>query len=63
MRRVPYVSGRVTPPKDLTPAIDALGDRGKAYLRALAAPHGGVVTPQMIAKAADYDRGELKSPI
>lgn len=48
------IEGKVTPPKDLTPAIEALGGKGKEYLRELA--DGGDVQPWMIAKAADYER-------
>jgi len=50
------LKGVVTPPKDLQPAIDALGKTGQAYLKALAA--GGKITPWMLAQAADYERGE-----
>ena len=53
------ISGVVTPPKDLQPAIDALGPMGSAYLKALAA--GGKITPLLLAQAADFERGELKS--
>jgi len=51
------VQGKVTPPDDLQPAIDALGKVGRAYLTALAA--GGKITPLLLAQAADFERGEL----
>jgi hypothetical protein len=51
------VAGKVEPPKDLQPAIDALSETGRNYLKALAA--GENIHPWMIAKAADYERGEL----
>jgi len=46
--------GKVTPPKDLQPAIDALGPKGKSYLRGLS--QGQKITPFMLAKAADHGR-------
>jgi len=51
--------GKVTPPKDLQPAIDALGPKGKSYLRGLSQCEK--ITPLMLAKAADFERGEGKS--
>lgn len=48
------MEGIVTPPKDLQPAIDALSEKGKAYLTALSG--GQKVLPWMIAKAADWER-------
>ena len=50
------VQGKVTPPDDLQPAIDALGPTGKAHLEMSAAMNGGKVTPFMLAKAADHGR-------
>ena len=54
------VTGTVTPPDDLQPAIDALTDKGREYLNKLLEEHGGVVTPWMLAQSADYERGELR---
>ena len=54
-------TGKVTPPKDLQPAIDALGSRGRSYLRGLS--QGQTITPLMLAKAADFERGESLSAI
>ena len=48
--------GKVTPPDDLQPAIDALGPRGREYLDIAAAMNGGKVTPFILAKAADHGR-------
>ena len=48
------ISGTVTHPKDLQPAIDALTTKGRMYLRELA--QGQEPQPWMIAKAADYER-------
>ena len=53
------LQGKVTPPDDLQPAIDALGPIGLAYLISMTT-HGREVTPLILAKAADYERGELK---
>ena len=53
IERAPIV-GRVTPPKDLQPAIDALGVKGKSYLRGLS--QGQKITPLMLAQAADHGR-------
>ena len=53
------VQGKVTPPDDLQPAIDALTSKGRSYLKGLA--QNDPITPQMLAKAADFERGELKS--
>jgi len=50
--------GIVTPPEDLQPAIEALGPIGIKYLEDHV-PIGCKVTPQLLAKAADSDRGEL----
>ena len=55
------VTGTVTPPDDLQPAIDALGPRGKQYLLKLQFESGtSEVTPDMLAQSADYERGELR---
>ena len=53
------IMGTVTPPKDLQPAIDALGQRGRSYLKGLA--QTDKITPKMLAQAADFERGEVKS--
>jgi len=47
------LSGTFTPPADLQPAIDALGEKGKQYL----AKHcqDREITHKDIAKAADAD--------
>lgn len=44
-----------TPPKDLQPAIDALGKRGKEYLSKI---QDRKITHKDIAKAADYERSD-----
>ena len=51
------VTGTVTPPDDLQPAIDALGPKGKSYLKGLTGDKE--ITPTMLAKAADFERNEL----
>ena len=51
------MSGTVTPPDDLQPAIDALSEMGRAWLKKQS--KGRAVTPADIAHAADYERGEL----
>jgi len=48
------LSGTVTPPDDLQPAIDALGPKGLAYL--IVNAQGDDVTPEMLAQAADHGR-------
>ena len=48
------IEGKVTHPEDLQPAIDALGEKGKAYLKALSGSEK--IQPWMIAKAADFER-------
>ena len=48
------MSGIVTPPDDLQPAIDALGPKGRLRLTELA--QGKTITPHMLAKAADHGR-------
>ena len=53
------MAGVVTPPDDLQPAIDSLGPKGRLRLTELA--QGKTITPQMLAKAADHDRGESSS--
>jgi len=53
-----FISGTFTPPKDLQPAIDALGSKGKKRLLYLVRLNNGKMTPDLIAKAADYERGE-----
>ena len=50
------IEGKVTPPKDLTPAINALGEKSKKYLASLT--EGREITPKDLALAADYDRDE-----
>ena len=52
------LSGRVTPPDDLRPAIDALTPEGRQRLADLTEKNGGFIKPWMIAQAADYERGE-----
>jgi hypothetical protein len=55
----PFMSGTVTPPDDLQPAIDALGPAGREHLiRLLVEAGNSNPTPDMLAKAADHDRGE-----
>jgi hypothetical protein len=49
--------GKVTPPKDLGPAIEALTDKGREFLQK--ETKGRKITPPDIARAADYERGEL----
>ena len=56
MDKQPVMSGTVTPPDDLQPAIDALGPVGKALLDVRVAATGGTVTPDMLAVSADYGR-------
>ena len=47
----------VTPPEDLTPAIEALGTVGRDYLDRLMQQHDvDTPDPWMLAKAADYGR-------
>ena len=46
------MTGKVTPPADLQPAIDALGSKGKSYLKGLSQ---GKIEPWMIAQAADHE--------
>jgi hypothetical protein len=53
----PAIAGRVTAPDDLQPAIDALSDIGRAWLKKHLA--GRSPNPESIAKAADYERGEM----
>jgi len=50
------ITGTVTPPDDLQPAIDALGPIARGYLEAWIEEMEGQVTPRMIAQAADYGR-------
>ena len=52
------MSGTVTPPEDLQPAIDALTPKGLAWLKERT--KGREVLPADIAKAFDFERGELK---
>ena len=52
------LSGTFTPPKDLQPAIDGLGEKGKRYLDDLVLMNNGQIQHWMIAQAADYERGE-----
>ena len=46
------ISGTVTPPNDLQPAIDDLPDVGKLWLAKRC--NGRAVLPQDIARAADF---------
>lgn len=57
MNNRPVVSGTFTPPDDLQPAIDALSKAGRDYL--VQQCIGREVTHHDIAKAADFERGEL----
>jgi hypothetical protein len=51
------MTGRVIPPTDLQPAIDALGPVGKKHLARLQSlREDGKITPEMLATAADYER-------
>ena len=45
------------PPKNLGPALKALGKKGREYLSKV---KGRPINHTDIAKAADYERGELK---
>lgn len=49
--------GRVTPPDDLQPAIDALTEKGWGWL--MKRCKGREITPDDLALAGDYERGEL----
>ena len=56
------ICGKVTQPDDLGPAIAALGDVGKRYLTGLLVEAGNSTPePWMLAHAADFERGELKT--
>lgn len=55
--RKPAIGGTVTPPQDLQPAIDALSEMGKAWLKKRT--KGRAVTPLDLAQAGDFERGEL----
>ena len=57
MNRAP-MQGFVTPPDDLQPEINALSEIGRAWLKKKC--KGRAVRPADIAKAADFERGELK---
>lgn len=57
MSRRPAMSGFVKPPDDLQPAIDALTDIGKAWLKKRC--KGREITPADVALAGDFERGEL----
>lgn len=54
----PAAVGTVTPPADFGPAIAALNEMGRAYLRKIT--KGRDITPYDLAQAADFERGELK---
>ena len=58
MKKQPAVSGKVTHPEDLQPAIDALTEIGHAWL--MRRCQGREITPQDLALAGDFERGELK---
>jgi len=49
------LTGAVKPPKDLTPAIEALGDKGRSWLERTT--EGREITHHDVAKAADVDNG------
>lgn len=49
------ITGAVKPPKDLTPAIEALGDKGRKWLDRIT--KGREITHHDVAKAADVDNG------
>lgn len=51
------MSGVVTPPDDLQPAIDALTEIGRAWL--MKRTEGRSITPKDLALAGDFERGEL----
>jgi hypothetical protein len=51
--------GRVFPPDDLEPAINALTVEGRKFLESLC--KGREITPSDIAKAADFERGDGES--
>lgn len=56
--RQPTVSGTVTHPSDLQPAIDALSEMGRAWLNKRC--EGRAIAPRDLALAGDFERGELK---
>lgn len=56
-RGLSAVTGTVTPPDDLQPAIDALSDTGRAWLNRRC--KGRDIQPRDVALAADFERGEL----
>ena len=49
------ISGKVTPPDNLNPAIEALGPKGTEYLY-VKLEAGVPLSPDLLAKAADYGR-------
>jgi len=51
------IYGTVKPPESLEPAIDSLSGKGRAWL--VSHCEGRRITPSDVAKAADYERGEL----
>ena len=53
------ITGNVTPPSDLGPAIAALGEQGKQRLETLIEDNGGKLEHWMIAVAADYEREKI----
>lgn len=55
--QMPVMSGKVTPPDDLQPAIDALTNKGKMWLDAYT--QGRDITPRDLALAGDFEREEL----
>ena len=54
----PPISGKVVPPTDLQPAIEALTQVGRNWLKFHV--KGREILPRDISLAADYERGELK---
>jgi hypothetical protein len=53
------IAGTFTPPKDLRPAIESLTPKGRQKLADLVDENGGIIETWMIARAADYERGDI----